>query len=166
MPNTKYQNLLKQARSERGLTLIEVIVSIALITMVGIALSSLARYVILSGTISESRTKAYNLVQKTIEVIHNIRDTNWAEGKAWDTDLTESKILSKVGADPMTGEIQIDGGKYKISVTSKNLADNPQTQPDESKLQKKFIVLVTWESRKGIINVKAETYISDWKPIL
>jgi len=73
--------------SKRGFTLIEVIVSILVVT-VGVS----AAYIVIQQIISytyqvSSRLTAAYLAKEGIEIVRNIRDTNWIEGEDWDEGL-------------------------------------------------------------------------------
>jgi len=74
-------------RKEEGITLIEVIVStfILLVAIVGSYLA-FTQIFIANSSVSDRLVAAY-LAQEGIEVVRNIRDTNWVSGSAWDNLL-------------------------------------------------------------------------------
>ncbi len=76
---------------KRGFTLIEVIVAILVVT-VGVSAAYIVIQQIISYTyqISSRLTAAY-LAKEGIEIVRNIRDTNWLQGEDWDEGLKVSQ---------------------------------------------------------------------------
>ncbi len=74
--------------SKKGFTLPEVIIA-ASILLAGIVVFSIVftRIVSLLPLISFKFTAAY-LAQEGVEIVRNIRDTNWLEGESWKNGLT------------------------------------------------------------------------------
>ncbi|MCH8741435.1 prepilin-type N-terminal cleavage/methylation domain-containing protein [Patescibacteria group bacterium] len=80
----KYLNV----KVKKGFTLLEVTIAI-FILLVGVTAGSvlIARTVSQMSVFSSKLIAAY-LTQEGIEIIRNIRDTNWLQGGAWDEGLT------------------------------------------------------------------------------
>lgn len=75
--------MLYGARRESGFTLLEAMLSI-FILLVGITgAMSLVSGGITNLTVSKNRLVAINIAQEGLEIVHNIRDTNWLEGADW-----------------------------------------------------------------------------------
>ncbi|MFZ5559657.1 MAG: type IV pilus modification PilV family protein [Patescibacteria group bacterium] len=75
---------------KRGFTLIEVIVAIAVIVTALVGLIGLISFSISGLTPAKSRVIAVNLAQEGIEIVRNIRDSNWMryrseieQGESW-----------------------------------------------------------------------------------
>ena len=102
---------------KNGFTLLEVIIAVSLITT-GIT----GVFILINKTIglmsdSPSRLIAAYLAQEGIEIVRNIRDTNWIEGNDWDGDII---------CDSPPCERQVD-------YTTNALFDDPATtDPDEN----------------------------------
>lgn len=71
-----------------GFTLIELIVSIFIVLLTLGGISSLFVQALQSVTYLSHQLTANYLAQEGIEVVRNIRDTNWIKGQEWDTGLT------------------------------------------------------------------------------
>jgi len=71
----------------KGFTIIEALVSIVVLSIGITSCVGLASYVLKNSEISKDRLIAVNLAQEGIEVIRNIRDTNWLAEQAWHTDI-------------------------------------------------------------------------------
>ena len=74
-------------KSNKGFTLLEVIIAIALLIIGLISLMVLVRATISASSVSSSRLLAANLAREGIELVRGIRDTNWLQGQAWDTNI-------------------------------------------------------------------------------
>ncbi|MFH0854314.1 MAG: hypothetical protein V1891_02375 [bacterium] len=70
-----------------GQGLLEAIVGISIITIGLGAVLSLAHSSISSHYEAETRVIAANLAREAVEVVHNIRDSNWLSGNMWDSGL-------------------------------------------------------------------------------
>ena len=62
---------------KKGFTLVEVMISIAIITTALIAMISLITYTTTSINVNKSRIIAGGLAQEGLEIVKNIRDDNW-----------------------------------------------------------------------------------------
>lgn len=82
--------------SHAGFSLIETIVAIGVILTGLVAVLVLLNQGIRSVRVAESRLIASNLAQEAIEIIVNIRDTNWLANQNWRTNLpaTTAGIVS------------------------------------------------------------------------
>ena len=84
LPNTPLPN-----KNDAGFTILEVVVAISLITVGITAIFTLYQQTISITRVSSQRLIAAYLAQEGIEIVRNIRDTNWIEDQAWDTGLGE-----------------------------------------------------------------------------
>lgn len=74
----------------RAFTLIELILAVFVTAVGTVGAFAVLQKVIISTTFSSSRLVASYLAQEGVEVIRNIRDTNWVEGATnWDDDITQ-----------------------------------------------------------------------------
>ena len=146
-------------KRQAGFGLIEVIVSITIMTTILVALTYLSQSSFRAWEGAQSKTIAYNLLQRTIEELHNKRDTNIANGKNWDTDFNTLIVSGKedtINNKKFTTTVQMQ----PISV-SVNINGTPTTKP--TGLNDKFTVTVTWKDRTKSGELKGETYLTDWK---
>ncbi len=73
---------------EKGFTLLEMLIAIVIVTIGVIAVfSATTKYTEQTQQEKESLISSY-LCQEGIEIVKNIRDTNWVSGVAWNTGLT------------------------------------------------------------------------------
>ncbi len=70
-----------------GFTLIEVIVSILVVTVGVLAAYTVTQKIVSYTYQVSSRLTAAYLAKEGIEIVRNIRDTNWLQGENWNSDL-------------------------------------------------------------------------------
>jgi uncharacterized protein (TIGR02598 family) len=166
----KIQNL------KSGFTLMEVIVSIAIITTALIAAIGLISFSITSIRINKSKIIAAGLVQEGLEIVKNIRDNNWLHNcPACDRRTTA------------TWRIGLDVGDWRVQYNLENLLffDSVPLKIDSSGFyqynngsntsfyrrvniqyvsddQIKVTAEVTWVERGSTQSVIAETRYYNW----
>jgi len=170
--------------NNKGFTLLEVIAAIFLMTIGVIGILSLVNQTIISSQTTSSRLVASYLAQEGIEIVKNIRDTNFLqihreiEGVEWDTGLTNcaggcEADYNDLELTPTANRyLNIDAGFYqysgfgtqtpfkrKITINIQDLS-NP---PDGSMLDKmKVQVEISWTERLRTYQVTAQENIYKW----
>ncbi|MEA3292913.1 MAG: prepilin-type N-terminal cleavage/methylation domain-containing protein [Patescibacteria group bacterium] len=158
---------------KKGFTLIEMIVAIFLITA-GIG----AAYLLIQKTsISTSRsldrlTAAY-LSQEGIEIVRNIRDSNWLAGIGpyngldtgnYEADYENSALDNYTGNplkfDEVKGFYNYDSGDT-TKFTRKIILTNHLSSDHYIDV----LVEVSWMDRGKSFSIDAETYLYDWLPL-
>lgn len=81
--------LLKKKFRNSGFTLVEVMVAVAVLSIGLIGAANLITYNISNSAKAINKTIATNLAQEGIELVRNIRDTNWLSGSSWDNNLVQ-----------------------------------------------------------------------------
>jgi len=164
----------------KGFSLAEVIIAI-FVTIIGIiGAMSLITYSISNVAIGKSQIIAASLAQEGMEVVRNIRDTNWIEGEDWDDGLINGSVdcssgcrvqydslsLMSLSGNPV---LQIDSnGFYQYSTGTNTrfsreiiIIDDPDDDSDTEDI--KVISKVTWKERDRDYEIKAENRLYDWK---
>ena len=175
----------------KGFTLMEAIVAIFLLTVGIIGVSILITNTISSTRISTDKLIASYLAQEGIEIVRNIRDTNWLEGAAsWDDGISvgdyEADYTNTQGFyhtcsfNPFTANceydnlhpLRIDGGFYNYSGGTETKLRRRITIFDKTDLSSpadgtidmfKISVLVTWQEKGKIHEVEAQENLYNWK---
>ena len=157
-----------------GFTLLEVSIAIFILTT-GI----LGSFLLVQGTLSSSATLpsrlvAAHLAQEGVEIVRNIRDTNWVEGaSSWDEGLDEgdyeidyndTDLPSLLSCSPSCGFndlsfLYIDNGFYQYSGSGEKtnfkrkitISDKEDLDGDDKPDRLKVSVKVYWE-------IKGEPY--------
>lgn len=109
-----------QAGVRRGFTLIEVIISIAVILTAIVGLIGLSSFSVSSLETAKSKVIAVNLAQEGIEIIRNMRDSNWLIYRTQMEQGPEYSYLWLTGLGP---------GTYRVQYDSASLTANPDNPP-------------------------------------
>lgn len=80
----KYSNVNK---SGAGFTVLELMAAIIVITIGVLSAYGVVQKIISYTSASSDRLAAAYLAQEGVEIVRNIRDTNWIEGENWDNGL-------------------------------------------------------------------------------
>jgi len=155
---------------KKGFTLIETIVAIFLLT-VGVSGSfSLMQKVTSFASTSSSQFVASYLAQEGVEIIRNIRDTNYLiKGQVWDNGIgvgTDFRLdyRSRVFPDAACGTYLQHNGSYYVcsdSSVSKFRRQITITKPSFDKIV--VSVAVSWSDRGIPHQVFAETELRNWR---
>jgi len=147
--------------------LLEVLVSIFVITIGIVTAVNLIGSAIGSVAISKSQIIAVNLCQEGLEVVRNIRDTNWEEQEIWNNGLSNgdyqvaynSTSLSPFSDNPLLVDdilyqyLDGDATPFYREITINNI--------DDYALE--VVSRVTWSQRGRDFEVVAKTRLYDWR---
>jgi len=158
-----------QWKDNKGISIVEILVIIAIIGIAFASLLGLATFSLRASTSIKETTRANSLAQEAIEAVRNFRD-----GTNWDTDglrtLTTGIIYhpeKSTDTPPkwqlIQGEETVGGFTRKVvfenvsrDTTNYNIVENGgENDPDT----KKVTVTVSWGNKK----VEIITYLTNWK---
>ena len=170
--NFEFKQEFKQDKSKNGFTLMEGLVAIFLITLGVVGAMSVVNQTTTFTQVTSSRLIGAYLAQEGIEIVRNIRDTNFLKihkgvgGINWDAGLTGCAASCEadyndpalISADRY---LQIDGGFYNYDSGENTLFKRKIIiQPDTDIL--KVQVLVSWQERGRSHQVIAQENLSKW----
>lgn len=119
------------SRHPRGQGLLEVIIAIFIIVASVLGTTSVIVATIRAGRIAADRLTAMNLAREGIEIVRNIRDSNWlTSGSAWDTGIAGEVGAADTYAIPVIPPSTIIDPV--ADVTSINFLPNSWTDTDIS----------------------------------
>lgn len=81
-------------KKNRSFTIIEIIVAVFIFTLMIGGSVVLIQQTLVMISLANQRLVAYNLAQEGIELVRNIRDTNWLKSLAWDTGFPAANFNS------------------------------------------------------------------------
>ena len=163
--------------TKRGFTMIEIIIAILVVT-VGVLAAYIVTQKIVSYTcqISSRLTAAY-LAKEGIEIVRNVRDTNWIDSTdpPWDDDLAvgdwevayNDQILTSCSSpcnpDHNLRFLKISGGFYCYSGTNDTKFKRKITISDVGSDNLTVSVSVWWEEKgKTYGPITAQEILYDW----
>lgn len=156
---------------QRGFTLIETLVALVLVTVAMGPVFILATSSVNVASRIEHNLIASDLAQEGVEVVRNIRDTNWLTGAAFDNNLptgtwrvqwdTVGGGLMAVGSNPV---LKKSNGLYNYTVGTDTVFRRTVTISKPNSGELVVISSMTWIER-GNINrtVGAESHLFDWR---
>jgi len=166
---------LSGRQGRQGFSLLEVIIAIFVITTGIVGAMNLINYSISSVAVSKSQIIASGLSQEGLEVVRNIRDTNWAEqfinpGLLWNDNLADgdyyvqynSNSLLRLGANPVLN-INSNGFYLYNTIEPNTLFRRKITITNISANEIKVVSEVTWAERGHSFSVSAEERLFNWK---
>jgi len=151
---------------QSGFGLVEVLVSISLLTLVVVTFNQLSLFAFRNWENAQNKSIAYNLIQSTIEDLHNIRSENLNNSD--NVIIWSSGTLSSTGATPSTttSKQTVNNKEYTITTTVVNIdtqLNGANGIVDLTDSKKKVSVKVDWSERNGPKSLTGVTYLTDWK---
>jgi len=153
-------------KSGGGFTLIEILIAITVITL-GIVGFYAAITRVASLTFSNSsRFVASRLAQEGIELVSNIRDTNWIKGTDWDNGLADNDYRVQYDKDSLLTYSSVplninSDGFYNYDSGSPTKFTRKITITHISSVELKVKVQITWPGKGSPLEVEEHLY--NWK---
>jgi prepilin-type N-terminal cleavage/methylation domain-containing protein len=154
----------------KGFSLLEVIIAIAVISSGVVGAVALINRTISASLAVRHQLIAANLAQEGMEVVHNIRHTNWIRNVAWDDGLIEGD--SCVNFDSAALINPCDGGSRRLFIFNNHYVHNPSGTAtsfwrfvnitsglDGATPYKLIRSVVSWDSS----TISAEERLYNWK---
>lgn len=152
--------------SSKAFTLIEILIAITVITL-GIVGFYAAITRVASLTFSNSaRFVASRLAQEGIELVSNIRDTNWIERTDWDNGLADNDYRVQYDKDSLLTYSEVplkinSDGFYNYDSGSPTKFTRKITITHISSVELKVKVQITWPGKGSPLEVEEHLY--NWK---
>jgi len=120
--NKKLKIKNKEKESLTGFTILELIVAIFVMTVGVLGAYAVVQQIIVYNSISSSRLTAAYLAQEGIELVRNIRDTNWLDpvNPLWDDGISnkiENNLLQKYTRETAVTSITSDSLKVVVEIS-------------------------------------------------
>jgi len=165
---------------KKGFTILEVIVAIFVIITGIVGVMALVTQTIGSVSVSSQKLTAAYLVQEGVEIVRNIRDTNWLEGMNWDDGLGVGDWEGDYSDDDLTlcsstpfdcpslglplRPLRIDGNFYNYTSGTTTPFFRRITIFDNVANQEfKVNVSVSWQERGKPYEVEAQETLYNWR---
>jgi prepilin-type N-terminal cleavage/methylation domain-containing protein len=163
--------MTKMTKNKNGFTLLEVIVSMAVISVGILGALALTNYSISSAVFAKNQLISANLAQEQIEVVRNIRDSNWLGGVSWKDKIPQGTNLNvdynSTQLSDLPDGLFFDGLRYLHSTTpntpfSRHLEIAYKIDGDGYEyIQVKSVV--EWKDRGRVHKILAIDHLYDWR---
>lgn len=157
----------KNDKQQKGIGMIEVIVSLAIITTTFWGFLELAKFGLKIQEESQAKIEANGLASETIEAVRAARDENWDNlaDLSFETRyysiISENKwILTPTDPGPISG---IYDRWFIIERVYRDASDNINSVGTEDFLTKKITAVVGWNNRGKMEQINLTTYLTNWK---
>ena len=143
-------------KNESGQSLFEIILALAITTLIIVALVALTATSIRNTTFSKNKTLASRFSQEATEWLRGERDSNFAAFRAHVEDSTENTrcLNNLVWTINPCGTVTMDGTPFKREVVFR-FSDSDTVIKAE--------ITVSWTDSGGLHEVKSSTNFSDWQ---
>ncbi len=145
--------------TNRGQTLIEIIIAIAVAVLVIAAIAQVATVGSRNATYSQTRTKASEYAQEATEWLRSQRDKNWNVFANHDLTYCINTLPADIGTLPATGTGTC-GASY-LDVIFQRTMRFEYISPN----QRNITVAVSWTDSKGLHSVSVQTTLTNWRTL-
>lgn len=161
-------NKIKIKKSLAGFTLIEVIIAMFILSLAVFGTYILIQQTLIASSTNQLQLTAYYLGQEGVEIVRNIRDTNWLEGNVWTTGLAvgsgwqEADYNSTSLSASQSRNLKIDSnGFYNYTSGSDSLFERNISVTDQGDYLQVEVV-VEWVNRGEDRSVQVLNNLYNW----
>jgi len=166
-----------------GFTILEVMAAIFILTIGIGGAFLLVRQSLSAASVNKNRLIAAYLAQEGIEIVRNIRDTNWLEKRTnplvnwddglgsgdWRADYSTTTLSTNFVTNTAANYLKVDSNQmYNYTVGSptsfqrKISLRNTDLSPADGKMEKEVRVTVFWSERGRTHSLSALEYLQNW----
>lgn len=169
MLNNFMRRFQKIKNREQGFTLIESILAIFVVIVGVLGVVALIQRTVAFTSLTSGKLIAAYLAQEGIEIVRNIRDTNWLTGNEWNEGLTDCSLgcegdYNDSALSPYQGFfLKIDQGgfyNYELGQETSYRRKIIIFQPANDILE--VLVEVEWQERGRIHRLAAQENLYNW----
>jgi prepilin-type N-terminal cleavage/methylation domain-containing protein len=156
-------------KNSAGFTLIEALVSLLIFSIALTAIFSLLTNNLKDAVLVEHNFIASGLVQEGVEVVRNIRDSDWYTGNPFGTAIPDGSYRVQWNSQALLPFADLflkkDSGNGFVSYDtgSDTIFKRTITISTVSSVEKMVLVSVTWDERGRPRSVSAEEHLFNWK---
>ena len=161
--------LLVYLKKSEGFTLLELLFVISIFTMAALAIFTIAQYPLFRTSISISRLTAAYLSKEGIEIVRNIRDENWLNGRLWNTGLGAGEYELDYDDSSLSifsgRKLRFDGNYYNLDFGGETKFTRKITitpDIDEGADILKVVSEVSWNEKGNSYSFKVQENLYNW----
>jgi len=153
---------------KKGFTIIELMAVILIISIGVLGSYSVVRDIFASTNLISTSLPAVYLAQEGVEIVRNIRDSNWVADNNWDDGLSLGSWQADYDDQSLSAyngsKLKLNNHRYNYAIGSDSLYDRKITignGPDSNSLN--ISVTVNWSILGTSHNVIVQENIYEWK---
>ncbi len=170
-----FKQLRTISRCRPAFSIIEIMAVLLIVSLAMIGVANLAVQSIQAQTINRGSIIAYQLAQEGIEIVRQIRDTNWMQGNNWKDGLDSGSYC----VDYLSPVLRVASSlnDCPLYFTDDNWYYSPALAASNSKRSnfKRLVSIdaatssasvratITWNDRNNVFTYEVETELYDWK---
>ncbi len=153
-----------------GFTIIELIAVVFVVTVGLVGIYTVSSQITAYTTLSFSNLTASYLAQEGIEIVRNIRDTNWLEGSDWNTGLSANDYEADYNSN--SGDLSSYSSSHYLNIEyGSGLFGYGAGDPTKFKRKinitsegdvLKISVTVSWQEKMTPYSITAQENLYDW----
>lgn len=159
----------------KGFTFLELIITIFVVTIGLLSAYAVTQQIVSFTYLSASRLTAAYLAKEGIEIVRNIRDTNWLEEEEWDNSLDcdlsspyecEADYNAQELIDDYDGDfLNIDGNGFYSYSAGAPTKFRRRITVDDSVADVLGVTVEVWWREKGVVYgpVSAQEKLYNWR---
>lgn len=170
-----FKRLRTISRCHPAFSIIEIMAVLLIVSLAMIGVANLAVQSIQAQTINRGSIIAYQLAQEGIEIVRQIRDTNWLQGKNWKDGINSGdycvdylsptlRVASSLNDCPLYfnndnwyySPVTVAAGSRRSNF-KRLISINAATSSASVK------ATITWNDRDKVFTYEVETELYDWK---
>jgi len=156
----------KNLKNQRGISVIEIIVCLAIIMITFWSFAGIAQYSLKIQEQSNAKIEAINLASEAIEAIRSVRNESWDNISSLSLETKYYPIISENKWILTLTDPGIIGGTYDRSIiierVYRDINDNISETGTEDNQTKKITALVEWNDRGETKQIDLITYLTNW----
>ena len=161
---------MKKINSQKGFTLVEVMVALTILSMAGVSLYYVLSVNLTRAFFARNQLIASNLCQEGLEITRNVRDYDWFAENPFGTSIYQGTYIVSWDSDVLTSVNLEDvpflkknaSGFFDYVSSQDSMFKRVVTITDVSGYEKKVLSEVTWRDRNRDYTVSAELHLFNW----
>ncbi len=151
----------KQKNQPKGQTMMEMIIALGIVTLITTSVLALAVATIKTSSFSKQKFQAINLAQEGLEIVRNIRDTNWLQKELWNTDLEVGTYNSISYLDGKGWKLKTEESPPLIDNVFKREITIEEVPSQDQEI--KITVKVSWQEHGRSHAIELYENLTNWR---
>lgn len=156
----------KNLKNQKGISVIEIIVCLAIIMITFWSFAGIAQYSLKIQGQSKAKTEAINLASEAVEAVRSVRDESWDNISSLLLETEYYPVISENKWILTLIDPGIINGTYSRSIiiekVYRDTSDDISEMGTEDDQTKKVTAIVEWNDRGEAKQIDLSTYLTNW----